>query len=96
MVTDVWLQCERKLIPAPTPYKHTEIGKRQVTIIRLLQTLQRRFTQEQDPAPVLARLHTMEVLYEITPANLQSKIKEERQYLYQIQQDIDIHRDKHL
>ena len=42
MVTFFRLQSEKKLIPDPTPYKNTDIGKRQVAIIRQLQTIQRR------------------------------------------------------
>ena len=42
-VTAIRVQGEQNLVPPPSPYKHTSIGKRQVTIIRLLQTLQRRY-----------------------------------------------------
>ena len=56
MVTAIRLQCERNLVPPPTPFKSTTITKRQVTIIRLLQTLQRRFEKRQDPSSIITQL----------------------------------------
>ena len=42
------------------------------------------------------RLRSLEVLDDISEATLSDRIKEEKLYLRQIQQDIDIHRDEHL
>ena len=95
-VTDIRLKSEKKLAPAPTPYKNTYIGKRQVAIIRLIQTIQRRFQKEQDSDPIRQLLRDLEVVYDVTPTNLPSLLKEELQYLKQIQQDIGIHRDEQL
>ena len=41
-MTTIRIQGEKNLFPPPSPFKHTSIGKHQVTIIRLLQTLQHR------------------------------------------------------
>ena len=95
-MTAIRIQGEKQLVPPPSPYKHTSIGKRQVTIIRLLQTLQRHYLRHQDPTPIVDRLRGQEVLYELSEATLPDRIKEEKLYLRQIQHDIDIHRDEHL
>ena len=44
----------------------------------------------------MARLKEYEVLYNLTPESIPIHITEERQYLRQIQSDIDIHREEHL
>ena len=42
------------------------------------------------------RLRDLEIIYEISPATLSASIKEEKQYIRQIQNEIDVHRDEHL
>ena len=58
--------------------------------------MQRRYSREQDPDLIIERLRDLEILYDVSPDTLPIRIKEERQYLRQIQQDIDVHRYEHL
>lgn len=69
-MTNIRLKGEKNLVPPPNPIKYTSIGKRQVTIIRLLQTLQRRYSRDQDPALIVERLRDLEILYEVSEDTL--------------------------
>ena len=95
-VTSIRLNCEKQLVPPPTPFKYTSIAKQQVTKIRLLQTLQRHFQRQQDPAPTIATLHKLEVLQDLDSSTVATILSEEKQYLRKLKVDIDIHREDHL
>ena len=85
-MTKIRLQGEKKLIPPPSPYKHTNIGKRQVIILRLLQTLKRKLAKSHDPQPTIAKLRDNEILYDLLPSTLSTHIAEEKLQLRHIQQ----------
>ena len=91
-MTKIRLLGEKRIIPPPTPYKHTSIGKKQVTIIRLLQILQRKYAREQDPTPTIDSLRKNEIIYDLLPSSLSAHISEERLQLRKIQQNINQYR----
>ena len=96
MITTIRLQSEKKLIPAPTPFPSTSVAKRQATIIRLLTTLKRQVETIRDTSVTESKLQNFEVIYTMNPNSITDKISEERQYLRQIQNDIEIHREENI
>ena len=96
LVTKTRLQCEHNLVKPLTPFKITDITKRKVNIIRLLQNIQRRVSNNQEFTSFMTRLEDLEYLQTITPTDLPILLKEEHQYLKQLQNDNALHRDKHL
>ena len=96
MVTKIRLNSERKLIPTPILYKHTTVTNKQVAKICLLQTLCRKLQKNQDPQSTISQLQTYKVFQTLTLETIPQIMVEERQYLRQLQADIDIHQEYHL
>jgi len=95
-VTQIRIHCEKGLIKKPTQYKYTDIAKNQVTKIRLLQRLKKKWKNGKQTDDILSKLQSFEFCFEITQENISSTLTQERQLLKQIQADIELHREEYL